>query len=755
MRSDIVSTVNPFQAAIFPRLMKVRNYENGQILCLCPWHDDKNPSFSINVNTTQFFCHSASCGVRGNYKLLFQKLQLTPSKEVLDFIKSTDKKVTQSPEATEKDLTTIPEDALARYQKDMNQGVRKLLIEERGLSEAVIEGYQLGYDIKSKRVCIPVFDEEGRLRNIRKWSKRENMKIISYRKGYGKARIFPVDVLKETNVVVLCEGEMDSLRLLSEGIDAVTVTGGAGTWKPEFNQYFQGKSVIICYDNDEAGNKGARKVAKSLYKDGINVSITIWDGEVNYQGDVTDFFNNGGTKEEFQAILSSAKPYKDGVSNIDWDSVEEGPRYLFPSQDYIEGVLYYGSVINDNVYILSSQRELCEIKEILNKGFIVRGFDKHYLRRLKANTVRDFIEREEKVDSKDLFETVVQFIRRFVVLQDDSEYLLLTIWVIGTYLFRVFQFYPYLHFQAEKQSGKTRTLEVLSELSFNSEMSINHTEATLFRTIETAQPTLLIDEVDNLRKKDKDFKGAIFSILNNGFSKSGTVPRCKPKTFEIERFHCFSPKALAGIKDLDDVLRDRVISINILRKLPFEKVKRFRPSRMRAEVEEIRSKLYIFALGNCRKIESILNGDPIAENISLSDREIDIWEPLVAIAKFIDRDDKILYPQLIKYAVNSSTLRRERDQGENETLNTIQTFAEFLHANNPDKDQGSYRTERVYTWFRGQDEWVWLTSKSQLTRRLKRIGIRTRTVRFEEKTERCYVVIEDDFNDLAMRYVGR
>ena len=114
MNSKHSTASNPFLEEIILRLSEVTYSENGQVQCLCLWHDDKKPSLSINVNTTQFLCHSASCGVRGNYKLLFQKLHLTPSKEVLDFINSTDKRVTQSPEATEKDLTTIPEDTLER-----------------------------------------------------------------------------------------------------------------------------------------------------------------------------------------------------------------------------------------------------------------------------------------------------------------------------------------------------------------------------------------------------------------------------------------------------------------------------------------------------------------------------------------------------------------------------------------------------------------------------------------------------------------
>ena len=38
---------------------------------LCPFHDDRHPSFSVNLRTGAFFCHTPSCGARGGNAISF------------------------------------------------------------------------------------------------------------------------------------------------------------------------------------------------------------------------------------------------------------------------------------------------------------------------------------------------------------------------------------------------------------------------------------------------------------------------------------------------------------------------------------------------------------------------------------------------------------------------------------------------------------------------------------------------------------
>ena len=54
----------------FPAVLAHYNIEahgrGNELRCCCPFHDDENPSLSVNVEKKVFTCHSDSCGESGN-----------------------------------------------------------------------------------------------------------------------------------------------------------------------------------------------------------------------------------------------------------------------------------------------------------------------------------------------------------------------------------------------------------------------------------------------------------------------------------------------------------------------------------------------------------------------------------------------------------------------------------------------------------------------------------------------------------------
>jgi len=73
--------------------------------------------------------------------------------------------------------------------------------------------------------------------------------------------IFNSDTLLDATMVIICEGEIDAMLLQQSGLRAVSSTGGAGTWKPEWARFFTHiPDVYILYDNDQAGKAGAHRV---------------------------------------------------------------------------------------------------------------------------------------------------------------------------------------------------------------------------------------------------------------------------------------------------------------------------------------------------------------------------------------------------------------------------------------------------------------------------------------------------------------
>jgi len=65
-------------------------------------------------------------------------------------------------------------------------------------------------------------------------------------------------------VVYLCEGEADADALWEWGLPATTNPMGAGSWKSEYDHYFEGKEVVLLPDYDEVGEAHMQEVASNL-----------------------------------------------------------------------------------------------------------------------------------------------------------------------------------------------------------------------------------------------------------------------------------------------------------------------------------------------------------------------------------------------------------------------------------------------------------------------------------------------------------
>lgn len=135
---------------------------------------------------------------------------------------------------------------------------------QRKLSQTVIK--MAGLDVYQGRLKIPVYDEKGNYKfsKFRKapWDTSDAPKYM-YEKG-ASVSLYGIDHLSDD--IVICEGELDALALLSCGINACTSTGGSMSFQEEWAPLFDGKNVTIMYDNDDAGIRGAVKTAFIIKK---------------------------------------------------------------------------------------------------------------------------------------------------------------------------------------------------------------------------------------------------------------------------------------------------------------------------------------------------------------------------------------------------------------------------------------------------------------------------------------------------------
>ena len=142
---------------------------------------------------------------------------------------------------------------------------RRAYWHSRGLTNQTISEFFLGWD--GKRYTIPATYRLQLFGLKRRQSEIDDGIPAKYTQAVGsRVGIFNADLLwSDTEHVIICEGEIDCMLLHQAGFVAVSSTGGAGSWKPEWAQFFTHiRSVHILYDNDKAGLDGARKIQRSL-----------------------------------------------------------------------------------------------------------------------------------------------------------------------------------------------------------------------------------------------------------------------------------------------------------------------------------------------------------------------------------------------------------------------------------------------------------------------------------------------------------
>src|SRR2546426_2447816 len=178
-------------------------------------------------------------------------------------------------------------DLAAQYHKALPGRIRRHL-NDRGISDILIDFHLLGWH--ENRITIPIFNRMGELAFFKLARDPEAPalapKMLTSPGAY--AELYGWDqVLRKPTQLIICEGEFDRLVLEGKGFIAVTSTGGAVTFRKEWARDLEAiPNVYICYDRDEAGERGAARVSQMI----AHAKIVELPEEIGKGGDVTDFF---------------------------------------------------------------------------------------------------------------------------------------------------------------------------------------------------------------------------------------------------------------------------------------------------------------------------------------------------------------------------------------------------------------------------------------------------------------------------------
>lgn len=210
---------------------------------------------------------------------------------------------------------------------------------------------------------------------------------------------------------------------------------------------------------------------------------------------------------------------------------------------------------------------------------------------------------------------------------DEADATLLCAWVVGTYFFPLFSAYPYLHIKAPKGSGKSQCLSFLQQTCFNATKARASLPA-LRDTVDSLRGTYLMDQADALHRP---YMEDLLDILTDSYKRGGGAVRKmvadKGKSWNLEEFQAYSPKAFASINQLPEDLRDRCFIISLVRSS-----RNFKPLDEESPAwKEMRGLLYQLLIGNFIQADSYYLTRKIEygqqENPTFVGRQLELWLP--------------------------------------------------------------------------------------------------------------------------------
>lgn len=171
----------------------------------------------------------------------------------------------------------------------------------RGLTEQTIADFRLAGNPDDSAVLMP-YIRDGELVNVKTrlvaekkmWQAKDSEPCL-----FGWHLIDP-----KARSVCITEGEIDAMTLHQVGIPAMSVNQGAGNHQwidSDWERLLRFSDIVLCYDDDDAGRKGAREVANRLGLDRCRVARFPTK-------DANEFLLAGANAEDFAFHVREARP---------------------------------------------------------------------------------------------------------------------------------------------------------------------------------------------------------------------------------------------------------------------------------------------------------------------------------------------------------------------------------------------------------------------------------------------------------------
>ena len=328
----------------------------------------------------------------------------------------------------------------------------------------------------------------------------------------------------------------------------------------------------------------------------------------------------------------------------------------------------------------------------------------------------------------------------------------LSLWVILTYVYPAWPAVPYLSIGGPLGSGKSRVFDVLSKLVYRPLMTSNMTAPCLFRTLDAQGGTLLLDEAERLRERSSE-AGEIRSILLAGYKAGGKAHRMEKRgdSFQSVAFNVYGPKAIAGISELPPALASRCICLTMFKASasspkPARRIDE-NPDRWKTLTDDLHS----FALVAGRHIVSLAQKPVLCSG--LSGREMEVWQPILALAKLVQEAGALGLVDLVQSHAKSCAVKAKQDTVPEQDEMLLRSLRELL-----DGESGGVTAGRVLEKAKEQEVSLFgFMSARGVGAVLKRYGIRSHAIggrRLFRPSEAKLLAIQNSYGvDLGLNVI--
>jgi len=587
-------------------------------------------------------------------------------------------------------------------------------------------------------------------------------------------------VLDDPTVPLLVvEGEKKALKADQEGLVTVAV-GGLWSWLtkgkliPDLAHIDWYERVGLLVPDSDVWTRPdllqpVYALGKELEERGATVSVVkLPAGEGGIKVGLDDFLLVH-TVAEFQALprldlkhsvfTKTAKWWKGWqkrketgdtrvASAIEILERGEATRSLHPAQDVANGVLFYGFQHEQQLVILTSERKAFRAGQ-LPEGLTLRHTEPGPSSISRDAALSWLTKRVEEVSVASVIDALRAFFARYVIFRDKRHPLLLATWTFGTYIYKAFSVYAYLHLlSATARCAKTRVLKLISRVGFNATPVIAiPTEAQLFREAEQTGGVQLFDEMDGL-KGDRERWEALISVLNVGFEAGGFVSRLEKRGNEFVpiRYEIYVPRALAGLSGFKETLEDRALPLFMVRRRHNERIARLTRA-VEPEAQALRDQCALACLSHVGNVLTAYDRAPkLLERETIDDRAVDLWASLIALTLVADaEDDSDRTKELLGLARAMSEVR---DAGVEDEIpwRLIQALQKIRN------DRQDILTPGELLTALRDEGFDWIRSTKHLAGLLNPLGLVSHTVRRAGKTLRAYGLDAESLTDLKTRF---